>query len=89
MARAKRHRGPRGIRPGFLAGGLALAWFAQGQEGGFPTGVPMWGIGLMLGGRLLADFVGALLVVSALRLILTFVRLLVVRWRAQSRMGVQ
>lgn len=86
---AKRRREPRGrsvVRPGLLAGGLGLMWFVQVQESPLPIDAPGWGVALIVAGRLAADFVGALVVVSVVRLGLAVVRLAVARWRAQRQL---
>jgi hypothetical protein len=56
------------VRPFLLAGGLALLWFAQFQGMGVDGNAPDWGIAAVMLARLLADFVGAWLFVSLLRL---------------------
>ena len=63
------------MRPVLLAAGLGLYWFVEYQDAGGPTDVPMWGYMVMVGVRLLADFVGAWVVVSALQLVLRSGRL--------------
>jgi len=56
------------VRPYLLSGGLALIWFAQFQDMGVDGDAPAWGIVAVMVVRLLADFVGAWLLVSLLRL---------------------
>lgn len=75
-APAKASAAPRGgaMKPVLLAAGLGLYWFVQYQDVG-ATDAPMWGCVVMVGVRLLADFVGALVVVSALQLLLVLGRL--------------
>jgi hypothetical protein len=75
---AKAPAAPRGraMRPVLLAAGLGLYWFVEHQDTGSTTDVPMWGYAVMVGVRLLADFVGALVIVSALHLVLVLGRLL-------------
>jgi hypothetical protein len=63
------------MRPVLLAAGLGLFWFVEYQDAGGATGVPMWGYVTMVGVRLLADFVGAWIIVSALHLALVLGRL--------------
>ena len=65
----------RAMRPMLLAAGLGLYWFVEHQDAGGATDVPMWGYAMMVGVRLLADFVGALVIVSALQLLLVLGRL--------------
>ena|SRR5579863_6126457 len=64
-----------GLRPVFLAAGLALYWFVeyQGLEG--TADVPMWAYLVTIGVRLLADFVGAWVIIAALQLVLALSRL--------------
>jgi hypothetical protein len=57
------------VRPYLLSGGLALIWFAQFQDMGVDGDAPAWGIVAVMVARLLADFVGAWLLVSLLRLV--------------------
>ena len=63
------------IRPVLLAAGLGLLWFVQFQDAGGPTDVQMWAYMTMVGVRLVADFVGAWVIVSALQLALALSRL--------------
>jgi hypothetical protein len=63
------------MRPVLLAAGLGLYWFVEYQDAGGTADVPMWGYMTMVGLRLLADFVGAWLIVSALQLALALGRL--------------
>jgi hypothetical protein len=69
------------VRPLLLAGVLGLMWFVLVQEGGIEDDVPGWGMPILLGVRLLADFVGGWVAVSLLQLLFNFVRLAVVRLR--------
>ena len=64
-----------GLRPVFLAAGLGLYWFVEYQDPVGAADMPMWGYATTIGVRLLADFVGALVIVSALRLALALARL--------------
>ncbi|HTZ34521.1 MAG TPA: hypothetical protein VMB84_00770 [Stellaceae bacterium] len=65
-----------GMRPVLLAAGLGLFWFVQYQElGGAEGDLPMWSYMTMIGVRLLADFVGAWVIVSALQLAIALLRL--------------
>jgi len=70
-----------------LAGGMGLMWFVEFQAGPLPSGVPGWGIALILAGRVFADFVGAALVVALARLSLATVRLAIATWQLQRRRG--
>ena len=72
----------RPIRPMLLAGGLGLLWFVQFQESGSAEDGPFWLMVLVLGVRLLADFVGAWVVVSALRVAFAFSKLGLMQLRA-------
>jgi hypothetical protein len=62
------------MRPVLLAAGLGLFWFAEYQDGGGAEGAPMWGYLVGGGVRVLADFVGAWFIVSALQLGLALLR---------------
>jgi hypothetical protein len=64
-----------GIRPVFLAAGLGLFWFVEYQDLGGATDLPMWGYVTTIGVRLLTDFIGAWVIVSALQLLLALGRL--------------
>jgi hypothetical protein len=64
-----------GLRPVLLALGLGLYWFVEYQDGSGEVDAPMWGYLIMSGVRLLAAFVGAWFVVSALLLALALIRL--------------
>jgi len=72
MAKSAKRSGakPAGaMKPVFLAAGLGLYWFVAHQDGGdVGADAPMWGYMAMAGLRLLADFVGAWLIISALQL---------------------
>lgn len=74
-AGAASRRGP--IRPMLLAAGLALYWFVEFQDLSGIADAPMWGYAVAFGVRLLTDFIGALVVVSALQLLLVLGRLAV------------
>jgi hypothetical protein len=58
-------------------------WFVQFQEAGVDGDAPPWGMALMLGVRLLADFIGAWVVLSVLRLALALGRIGLAQLRAQ------
>jgi hypothetical protein len=64
-----------GMRPVLLAAGLGLYWFVEYQDAGGASDAPIWGYAMIVGVRLLADFVGAWVIVSGLRLILALGRL--------------
>jgi hypothetical protein len=70
-----------GMRPIFLAAGLALFWLVQYQDIGGSADMPMWGYAMTLGVRLLADFVGAWVIVAALQLLLALGKLGVIYMR--------
>lgn len=57
-----------------LAVGLGLYWFVEHQDGGGDPDVPMWGYLVTIGVRLLAAFVGAWLIVSAIQLAIGLIR---------------
>lgn len=86
MARsARREKGARklaGMRPMLLAAGIGLFWFAQFQDGASDADAPAWGWLVMDGVRLFADFVGAWLAISAVRLVLALMRHGLVQLRA-------
>ena len=63
------------MRPVLLAAGLGLFWFVEYQDTGGAAEMPMWGCMMMVAVRLLADFVGAWVIVSALQLALSLGRL--------------
>jgi hypothetical protein len=86
-ANGRERGGGRGVRPMLLAAGIALMWFVQFQGDAAPADAPGWGMGLIIGGRLLADFVGAALVVAGLRLVLAAIRLGLAHWRLQRTGG--
>lgn len=75
-AKAPAKRGSGGVRPVLLAAGLGLFWYVQYQDGGASDG-PMWTYAMITATRLLADFVGAWVVVSAAQLLLALSRLAV------------
>jgi hypothetical protein len=62
------------MRRFLLAGGLGLMWFALVQDSAMEAGAPVWGIAIILAVRLLADFIGAWLVLSILQLLFTLGR---------------
>jgi hypothetical protein len=71
MARsAKREGAPTNaaMKPVLLAAGLGLYWFVAYQDGGADGDAPMWGYLTIAALRLLTDFVGAWLIISALQL---------------------
>jgi len=73
-----------------LAVGLGLIWFAEFQDNAaLLGGAPDWAVGAVFGSRLVADIVGAMVLLSLLRLVLTLVRLAVVRWRLQRQLEVR
>lgn len=63
------------MKPMLLAAGLGLYWFVEYQDATGTANAPMWADAMILSVRLLVDFVGALVIVSALRLLLVFGRL--------------
>ena len=63
------------MRPFLLAGGIALMWFVQFQETGVDGDAPAWAMAIVLGARLVVDFVGAWLALSVLRLLFAIGRL--------------
>lgn len=72
------------FRPLLLAVGLGLLWFVQFQQGGGSDDGPAWSYGLVLGTRLLADFVGAWLVIAAARLVAALLRAGLAQYRAAA-----
>jgi hypothetical protein len=63
------------FRPVLLAGGLGLLWFVQFQQGGPADEVgPAWTHAVVLGSRLLADFVGAWVVIALIQLVVVLAR---------------
>lgn len=72
MARTARKPQKKGMqrpfRPLLLAGGLGLLWFVEFQDAAVAEEMPAWSVPLVLGVRLVADVVGAWLLVSVLRL---------------------
>lgn len=91
MARSSKgpseRRGGGGIRPALLACGIALMWFVEFQADPMLPGVPGWGVALVLGGRLLADFVCAVVTVSIARLGLAAARAVIANWRLARQRG--
>jgi hypothetical protein len=71
------------MRRFLLAAGFGLMWFALVQDSATGTGAPIWGVAVILAVRLLADFIGAWLVLSTLQLVLTLGRLGLSRLRGQ------
>jgi hypothetical protein len=74
MARSAQRQGATSnaaMKPVLLAAGLGLYWFVAYQDGGSDVDAPMWGYLTMGALRLVADFVGAWLIISALQLALT------------------
>lgn len=69
------------MRPLLLSGGLALIWFVQFQVD-MEGDVPVWGAAAVIAIRLLADFVGAWLALSIVRLVFAAGRLGWMRLRA-------
>ena len=63
------------VRPLLLAGVLGLVWFVVMQEGGIDETAPSWGVPLILGVRLFADFIGGWVAISALQLFFGLLRL--------------
>jgi hypothetical protein len=76
-----------GIRPALLACGAALMWFVEFQADPMLPGVPGWGVALMLGARLFADFVCAAVLVSVARLGLAASRVIIANWRIARQPG--
>lgn len=71
------------FRPMLLAGGLALLWFVIYQQGGPADEIgPAWSHAAVLGSRLLADFVGAWVVIALLQLIVALIRAALAQFRA-------
>lgn len=71
MARSAQRQGAQtkaAMKPVLLAAGLGLYWFVAYQDGGGDVDAPMWGYLTMGALRLLADFVGGWLIISALQL---------------------
>ena len=67
------------VRPALLAGGLGLMWFVQFQQVSGDPEAPAWGYGLALGLRLLADIVGAWIVIAVVQLLFACGRLIIAR----------
>lgn len=72
------------VRPLLLAGVLALVWFVVMQEGGINDDAPSWGLPLILGARLFADFIGGWVAISALQLFFGLLRLGLAHLRSRS-----
>jgi hypothetical protein len=65
-----------------LAGGLGLLWFVQNQQGGAVEEVgPAWSHGVVLGTRLLADFVGAWVAIALIQLVFALIRATIAQLR--------
>jgi len=63
------------FRPALLAGGLGLLWFVQYQQGGpADEAGPVWAHGAVLGTRLIADIVGAWVVIAVAQLVVALGR---------------
>lgn len=63
------------FRPMLLAGGLGLLWFVLYQQGAPADEIgPVWSHAAVLGSRLLADFVGAWLVIALIQLLVALIR---------------
>jgi hypothetical protein len=74
--KAEKTAKPGSMRPVLLAAGLGLYWFVEYQDlGGQPEAAPIWGHMVVLGVRLLADFVGAWFIVAGLQLAIMLLRL--------------
>lgn len=58
-------------------------WFVQFQEVGVEGEAPAWGVAIVLAMRLLADFVGAWVALSVLRLVVALGHLGLSHLRAQ------
>jgi hypothetical protein len=71
------------VRPFLLAAGLALMWFALFQDVDMEGDLPAWGFAAIFGTRFLADFIGAWLIVSLLRLAIALAQLAWVRLRTR------
>jgi hypothetical protein len=63
------------MRPVLIAAGLGLYWFVQYQDAGGTTDAPIWVYAITVGVRLLADFIGAMVIVSGAQLLLVLSRL--------------
>jgi len=59
---------PTAIRPVLLAAGLGTYWFAVHLDGGGEADAPMWGYVTATGMQLLADVVGAWIVIAGAQL---------------------
>ena len=78
MARSTKREGAQtnaAMKPVLLAAGLGLYWFVAYQDGGGDMDAPMWGYLTMAALRLLADFVGAWLLISALQLAIALTKI--------------
>lgn len=73
------------FRPMLLAGGLGLLWFVMYQQGGPADEVgPAWSHAVVLGSRLLADFVGAWVVIALVQLVCALIRAGVAQLRSDT-----
>jgi hypothetical protein len=81
---AKNPQGPAklAMRPVLLAAGLGIFWFVEFQDGSGAEGSPMWGYLIVDGAKVLADFVGAWVLVSAVQLAIALMRFGLVHLRA-------
>lgn len=70
------------VRPLLLAGGLGLIWFLQFQQGGAEPDGPPWSFALILGMRLVADFVGAWVAIATVQFVFALGRLGLAHLRA-------
>jgi hypothetical protein len=70
------------MRPVLLAAGLGLYWFVEYPDGGAEADMPMWGYLITDAARVLADFVGAWCIVSALQLAIVLGRVGLTHLRA-------
>ena len=68
-------------RPILLAAGFGLYWFVEYQDTGGPADVPVWAYAMIVGVRLLVDFIGAWVIVSAVQFLLVVGRLLIASMR--------
>ena len=59
-------------------------WFVQHQQGAMAEEGPAWSYGVVLGVQLLADFVGAWLVIALAQLVFALARLGLVQLRASG-----
>lgn len=70
------------FRPMLLAGGLGLLWFVLYQQGGAADeGGPVWSHAAIMGSSLVADFVGAWVLIAVIQLIVALIRAAIVQLR--------